>query len=64
MADRYICICGNQTWEIFDTGVRCTVCKKEYIAQHTPVEEFNHIVMAELEEAEEAEEAVALEGGL
>ena len=51
MADLYTCSCGNQTWEIFDTGVRCTACKTEFAAQHTPVGEFNHAVTEELEEA-------------
>ena len=51
MADLYTCSCGNQSWQIFDTGVRCTACKTEYPAQHTPVGEFNHAVTEELEEA-------------
>jgi hypothetical protein len=51
MADLYTCSCGNQTWEIFDTGVRCATCKTEYVTQHTPVGEFNHAVTEELEEA-------------
>lgn len=51
MADLYTCSCGKQTWEIFDTGVRCTACKTEYVTQHTPVAEFNHAVTEELEEA-------------
>jgi hypothetical protein len=50
MADLYICSCGNQTWEIFDTGVRCTECKTEYVVQHAPVAEFNHMVAHEMEE--------------
>lgn len=51
MTDLYTCSCGNQTWVIFDTGVRCTACKTDYVAQHTPVTEFNHMVTEELEEA-------------
>ena len=51
MADLYTCSCGNQTWKIFDTGVRCTACNTEYPVQHTPVGEFNHAVTEELEEA-------------
>jgi len=51
MADLYTCSCGHQTWEIFDTGVRCTACNTEYVTQHTPVAEFNHMVTEELEEA-------------
>jgi hypothetical protein len=50
MADVYTCSCGNQTWQIFETGVRCTVCGTEFVAQHTPVPEFNHMVTEELEE--------------
>ncbi len=50
MADLYTCTCGNQTWEIFDSGVRCTACKSEYLSAHTPVEEFNKAVMEEFEE--------------
>jgi len=51
MADLYTCSCGNQTWQILETGVRCTACKTEYVTQHTPVAEFNHTVTEELEEA-------------
>ncbi len=50
MADLYTCKCGNRTWEIFDTGVRCTKCHAEYVASHTPVAEFNSAVTHELEE--------------
>ncbi len=50
MADVYTCSCGNQTWEIFDTGVRCTVCKAEFVTPHTPVAEFNSVITHELEE--------------
>ena len=31
MADLYTCS-GNQTWEIFDTGVRCTACETTFNA--------------------------------
>ena len=51
MADLYTCTCGNQRWEIFDHGVRCTACQAEYVNQHTPVAEFNHALTQELEEA-------------
>ena len=51
MVDLYTCSCGNQTWEIFDTGVRCVTCKTEYVTPHTPVAEFNRAVTEELEEA-------------
>jgi len=51
MVDLYTCSCGNQTWEIFDTGVRCVACKTEYATLHMPVAEFNHAVAEELEEA-------------
>jgi hypothetical protein len=48
MADLYTCSCGNQTWEVFDTGVRCTACKTEYVTQHTSVTEFNRAVTQEI----------------
>ena len=51
MADLYTCSCGHQAWEISDTGVRCTGCQTEYVTQHTPVAEFNHMVTEELEKA-------------
>jgi hypothetical protein len=50
MADLYTCSCGNQTWEIFNMGVRCTACQTEYVAAHTPVAEFNSAVTEEMEE--------------
>lgn len=50
MNDVYTCSCGNQTWQIFETGVRCTECKNEYVTQHTPVLEFTQIVAKELED--------------
>jgi hypothetical protein len=50
MADLYTCSCGSQTWEIFDTGVRCTGCEAEYVTPHGPVSEFNSAVTHELEE--------------
>jgi len=50
MADVYTCSCGNQTWQILETGVRCVACGAEFVAQHTPVSEFNHMVTEELEE--------------
>jgi hypothetical protein len=50
MADLYTCSCGNQTWEIFDTGVRCTACEAEFVTFHTPVAEFNSTVTQEMEE--------------
>jgi hypothetical protein len=50
MADLYTCSCGNQTWEIFDTGVRCTACEAEFVTFHTPVAEFNSAVTQEMEE--------------
>jgi len=51
MADVYTCSCGNQTWQIFETVVRCTACGTDFAAEHTPVLEFNHMVTEELEEA-------------
>ncbi len=50
MSDLYTCSCGNQTWEIVDTGVRCTACQTEYVTFHTPVAEFNSAVTEEMEE--------------
>lgn len=50
MFDVYTCRCGNQTWQIFDSGVRCTACNIQYVNQHTPVAEFNHSIKEELEE--------------
>jgi hypothetical protein len=55
MADEYTCNCGNQTWQIFDTVIRCASCKREFFSQHTPAAEFNHAVAQEVEE--ELEEA-------
>jgi len=50
MADRYTCRCGNQTWQILETAVRCTACGIQFVAPHTPVAAFNHLVTLELEE--------------
>jgi len=50
MADLYTCSCGNQTWEILDSVVRCTACETEYVTLHTPVSEFNSAVTKEMEE--------------
>lgn len=50
MTDLYTCSCGNQTWQIFETGVRCIACEAEFPVLHTPVTEFNHSVTKELEE--------------
>lgn len=50
MTDLYTCACGNQCWEIFDTGVRCTTCKEEYLVAHMPVTEFNQMVTENLQE--------------
>ena len=50
MADLYTCTCGNQTWQIFDTCVRCAACQAEYVTSHTPVAEFNSAITKELEE--------------
>jgi hypothetical protein len=50
MADVYTCSCGNQTWQILETGVRCVMCGTDFVAQHLPVSEFNHMVTEELEE--------------
>lgn len=51
MADMYTCSCGNQTWQILETAVRCTACGTEFVAPpHIPVAAFNHMVTLELEE--------------
>ena len=50
MADLYTCSCGNQTWQIIEIGVRCATCGTEFVAQHMPVADFNHMVAEELEE--------------
>lgn len=51
MADKYTCSCGNQTWQILETAVRCTACGTEFVAPpHMPVAAFNHMVTLELEE--------------
>jgi hypothetical protein len=50
MADLYTCSCGNQTWRIFDSIVRCAACETEFVAQHMPVAEFNHAINVEVEE--------------
>jgi hypothetical protein len=50
MNDLYTCSCGNQTWQIFDTLVRCTACKAQYPSQHIPVAQFNHEIVQEMEE--------------
>lgn len=50
MADLYTCTCGNQTWQIFDTVVRCVSCNSEFMTEHTPVVEFNHAITTQVEE--------------
>jgi len=50
IADMYTCSCGNQTWQILETAVRCTACGTEFVAPHMPVAAFNHMVTLELEE--------------
>lgn len=50
MADMYTCSCGNQTWQIFDGIVRCASCEREFVAQHMPVIEFNHLISQAVEE--------------
>jgi len=55
MPDLYTCSCGNQTWEIYETGVRCVTCKTEFATRHTPVREFNHLVAENVQEALEEE---------
>jgi hypothetical protein len=50
MNDLYTCSCGSQIWQIFDTGVRCTACQTEFVTQHMPVAEFNHVATQQMEE--------------
>jgi hypothetical protein len=50
MNDLYTCSCGNQIWQIFDTGVRCMACQTEFVTQHMPVAEFNHAATQQMEE--------------
>jgi uncharacterized Zn finger protein (UPF0148 family) len=50
MTDLYTCSCGSQIWQIFDTGVRCTACQTEFVTQHQPVAEFNHVATQQMEE--------------
>lgn len=50
MAKVYTCNCGNQTWQILETAVRCTACAAQFVVPHMPVAAFNHIVTLELEE--------------
>jgi hypothetical protein len=50
MEDVYTCSCGNQTWLILENVVRCAACNLEYPAQHTPVNEFNHMVNDKVQE--------------
>jgi hypothetical protein len=54
MSNVYTCICGNQTWIVFENFVRCTVCQREYEVQNTPVREFNDKVAEEVLECEAA----------
>ena len=54
MENVYTCTCGNQTWIISNTGVRCTACKEEFVTQVTPVKEFNSKVAEEVAELEES----------
>jgi hypothetical protein len=54
MENVYTCTCGNQTWTVLDNAVRCTACNTVFPTVNTPVTEFNHELMTELEELEEA----------
>ncbi len=53
MENVYTCSCGNQTWLILETAVRCQACNREFTTEHTPVTQFNHAVLEEIEELEE-----------
>ena len=54
MADKYVCSCGNHTFQILEKAVRCAMCGAEFVAEHMPVAAFNHMVAlgVELEEQE------------
>ena len=52
MENVYTCCCGNQTFTITETGVRCTACNLNFEVPHTPVLQFNEMVLQELEEEE------------
>lgn len=52
MENVYTCVCGNQTWIVMDSAVCCTVCRTKFEVQLTPVSEFNHKVVEEIEEEE------------
>lgn len=52
MDNVYTCSCGNQTFVIIETGVRCTACNLTFDVPHMSVRDFNHMVAEELEEEE------------
>lgn len=54
MENVYTCTCGNQTWIVLDNAVRCTACNAVFPIRNTPVTEFNHELLTEIEEMEEA----------
>ncbi|MFB3917013.1 MAG: hypothetical protein ACE14M_09795 [Terriglobales bacterium] len=54
MENVYTCSCGNQTWIVLEGAVRCTVCHSDFRAQMESVKDFNHKVLEEIEETEEA----------
>ncbi len=54
MDNVYTCTSGNQTFIVLDNAVRCKECNTTFPVRNTPVKEFNHHVMEELEELEEA----------
>jgi hypothetical protein len=54
MENVYTCTCGNQNWIVLDNAVRCTACNAVFTTRNTPVAEFNHAILEELEELEEA----------
>jgi hypothetical protein len=54
MDNVYTCSCGNQTWTILENQVQCAACQTTYECLHTSVKEFNHMVVEEIEELEEA----------
>jgi hypothetical protein len=54
MENVYTCSCGNQTWMVLENSVRCTACNEVFTVAVPPVVEFNHMVLNEVLETEEA----------
>jgi hypothetical protein len=54
MENVYTCSCGNQTWLVLEQAILCTKCNEKFPLQLMAVAEFNHLVLEEVKEAEEA----------